>query len=136
MTPADPWQWALVVSGVGLVYVLIGLGEGWLVRAVQATIILAIIGSDILWHWRSLFNNNGYVVGLVAIGAAWILTVPPVKLLDWYRYRFRKGTAIVPLPAEDDGEYPDYSVPQTVEPRRDPEAVKAELRRMVGMDKR
>ena len=36
----DPtwWQWPMVIGLVGAIYLLIGLGKGWLMRAIQITI--------------------------------------------------------------------------------------------------
>lgn len=131
MMLAEPWQWAFTIGVYAVLYVVIGLGEGWLMRAIQTTIILAVIGAELLWKWTP--NGNGYITGIVAIGAAWLLTVPPVKLLDWYRYGLRKRTQPLPMASRRDEV---LAAPQAVAGRGDPEAVKAELRNMLDMDKR
>lgn len=131
MMPAEPWQWAFTIGVYAALYVVIGLGEGWLMRAIQTTIILAVIGAELLWKWTP--NDNGYVTGIAAIGAAWLLTVPPVKLLDWYRYGSRKRTQNLPVAMRSDEA---FTMPQAVPGHSNPEAVKAELRNMLEMDKR
>lgn len=92
MTPAEPWQWALVVFSFGLCYLFVGLGRGWLMRAIQLTIILAVMGSNVQWHW----TPSPVVPGLFGIAAAWLVTVPPLKLYLWWSLRRRRqggGTA-------------------------------------------
>lgn len=81
MTPAEPWQWAFTIGLYVVLYIIIGIGTGWLIKAIQLTIMLAVAGSNIIWHW----TPNGYMVGILAIGAAWALTVPPVVILDRFR---------------------------------------------------
>ncbi len=77
MTPAEPWQWALVVFSFGLCYLFVGLGRGWLMRAIQLTIILAVMGSNVQWHW----TPSPVVPGLFGIAAAWLVTVPPLSCI-------------------------------------------------------
>ncbi len=86
MTPAEPWQIAFTIGIYAVLYAMIGMGEGWLMRATQLTIMLLIAGSNIMWHW----TPNGYMVGIIAIGAAWVLTVPPVLIMD--RLRRKRAT--------------------------------------------
>lgn len=85
MKEAEPWQLLLVIALFASIYLFIGLGRGWLMRAIQITIMLAIMGSNIRWNW----TPNGYLAGMVGIGAAWVLTVPPVLIWDRLRRKPR-----------------------------------------------
>lgn len=89
MSPAEPWQWALLLAGVASIYLFIGIGQGWLMRALQITIVMAVIGSNIQWHW----TPNGLLAGLIGVGAAFLLTVAPVLLWDrlWRKPRASRG---------------------------------------------
>lgn len=77
----DPtwWQWLLVIGLFGAIYLMIGLGKGWLMRAIQMTIFIVVAGSNIPLHWTS----NPYLPGLFGLGMAWLLTVFPVMLFTW-----------------------------------------------------
>jgi hypothetical protein len=78
MTPAEPWQWVFTIGCFALVYLCIGLGQGWLIRAIQITIVMAAVGSNIQWPW----TQSPILPGLLGIGIAWLLTVAPVLLWD------------------------------------------------------
>ena len=83
MQPAEPWQWGVVVLGVALCYLFLGFGRGWLIRAAQITIFIAVIFSNIMWQW----TPNGVLASLVAAGVAYAITAAPVTLLTRLRLR-------------------------------------------------
>lgn len=90
MTPLpEPWPLVILLAGVASIYLFIGLGEGWLMRALQITIVMAVIGSNVQWHW----THSGFLAGLVGIGAAFVLTVAPLLLWDRLRRQRRSGVS-------------------------------------------
>lgn len=78
MTPAEPWQWAFVVAIFAGCYLFIGLGRGWIMRAIQLTIFLVVAGSNIPLRW----TDGPLVPSLVGVAAAWLFTVPPILIWD------------------------------------------------------
>lgn len=47
-----------------------------IMRIIQGLIFLAVVGTNIRWHW----TPNGLLSGVVGIGAAFVLTVVPVGI--------------------------------------------------------
>lgn len=89
LKPAETWQWLLFFAGIASIYLFIGLGRGWLMRAIQITIVMAVIGSNIQWTW----THSGFLAGVFGIGAAYALTIPPIWLWDRLRREPRAGVS-------------------------------------------
>lgn len=79
MTDPTWWQWALVISVYVGIYLMIGIGKGWLMRAIQITIVMAVVLSNAYWPW----TGSPYLPGLFGLGLAWLVTVFPVMLFTW-----------------------------------------------------
>lgn len=79
MTEPTWWQHLLMIGAVIGIYLLIGIGKGWLMRAIQITIAMAVILSNAYWHW----TPNPYIPGIFGIALAWLLTVFPIMLWEW-----------------------------------------------------
>ena len=83
MQPAEPWQWGLTIGLFVLCYLLLGFGQGWLMRALQLTIFMLVICGNIIWQW----TPNGYLISILAAMAAYGATAGPVTLLTRWRLR-------------------------------------------------
>lgn len=83
MIQAEPWQWGVVALGFALVYLFIGPGKGWLMRAIQITIVMATAATNIYWPW----TPSPILPGLLGVGLAWIATVFPLKVRLWWQRR-------------------------------------------------
>lgn len=99
MKEAAWWQIAVVLAAYAAIYVVIGIGKGWLMRAVQMTIFLAVLLSNAYFPW----TTNIYVPGIIGMAAAWVLTVVPVLIYDRFTEKLRPqpsaSTDLAPAPA-------------------------------------
>lgn len=95
MTEPTWWQHLLMIGLVIAIYLVIGVGKGWLIRAIQTTIFILVAGSNIPLKW----TESPYLPGLIGLGAAYVLTIWPLQIYDGIQ-RWRHGHQPPPLQAE------------------------------------
>jgi hypothetical protein len=67
-------------------YLVICWGRDWLIKVIQFTIFVAVVGSNIIWHWAPQYS---WAPGLLGLALAYAITCAPAVIQERYQFHQR-----------------------------------------------